>query len=136
MSTVSYTFGIISSLLTLGVVIELLRRRHLRERHAIWWLIAGILALIIGVFPATLKWAANLVGIEIPTNLVFFVSIATLFLVCLQHSAELTKLESKTRILSENSALQEIRITELEQKIIGMKPLRVAPHYESQRKMG
>ena len=102
MSTVSYTFGIISALLTLGVVIELLRRRHLRERHAIWWLIAGILALIIGVFPATLKWAANLVGIEIPTNLVFFVSIATLFLVCLQHSAELTKLESKTRILSEN----------------------------------
>lgn len=136
MSTVSYIFGIVSALLTLGVVIELLRRRHLRERHAIWWLIAGILALIIGVFPAALKWTANLVGIEIPTNLVFFVSIATLFLVCLQHSAELTKLESKTRILSEHSALQEIRITELEQKIVGIKPLRIEPNYESQRKMG
>lgn len=117
MSTTSYIFGILSALLTLVVVVELLRRRHLRERHAIWWLIAGVLALIVGIFPATLEWAANLVGIGVPTNLVFFVSIATLFLVCLQHSAELTKLESQTRTLSERSALQEIRITDLEQRI-------------------
>ena len=110
----SYLFGIISALATLVVVIEMLRRRQLRERHAIWWLIAGTLALIVGVFPATLAWAANLLGVGLPTNLVFFVSIAILILVCLQHSAELTRLESKTRILAEQSALLELRISELE----------------------
>lgn len=114
MSLPSYLFGIFSALLTLGVVIELLRRRQLRERHAVLWLLAGVLALIVGIFPATLEWAAGLVGIAIPTNLVFFVSIATLFLVCLQHSAELTRLESKTRKLAESVALQELRIAELE----------------------
>lgn len=114
---ISYILGIVASLLTLVVVIELLRRRHLRERHAIWWLIAGILALIISIFPPTLAWAANLAGISVPTNLVFFASIAVLFLVCIQHSSEATRLESKTRTLAEIIALQDLRIDQLEARL-------------------
>lgn len=114
MSVASYIFGICSALLTLVVVIEMLRRRRLRERHAIWWLVAGVLALVVGVFPGVLDWAAKLVGIGLPTNLVFFVSIAVLFLVCIQHSAELTKLENQTRTLAEEVALLDLRIRELE----------------------
>jgi hypothetical protein len=117
MTVATYIFGIVSALITLGVVIEMLRRRRLRERHAVWWLIAGTLALIVGVFPKVLEGAAGLLGITVPLNLVFFVSVAVLFLVCIQNSAELTGLESKTRVLAENSALQELRIAELEKKL-------------------
>ena len=113
----TYVLGIASAALVLVVVIELLRRGRLRERHAAWWLVAGILALIIGIFPVTLEWAARLVGVEVPTNLVFFVSIAILFLVCLQHSAELTRLESKTRKLAETEALLALRIERLEAEV-------------------
>lgn len=115
MTPVSYVFGIVSAVLTLVVVVEMLRHRRLRERHAIWWLVAGLLALSVGVVPATLEWAAALFGIVVPINLVFFVSIAVLFLVSLQHSAELTRIEAKTRTLAETSALQDLRITQLEQ---------------------
>jgi hypothetical protein len=111
----SYIFGIVSAALILVVVIELLRRRHLRERHAIWWIIAGVLALVAGIFPVTLGWAAGLLGIEVPTNLVFFVSISILFLVGLQHSSELTQLESKTRTLAERVAILELRLRDAEQ---------------------
>jgi hypothetical protein len=114
MTPTTYIFGIAAAALSLAVVIELLRRRHLRERHAIWWLVAGALALIAGIFPSTLQWAAQLIGIAVPINLVFFVSIAILFFVCLQHSSELTQLESKTRKLAELIALQDLRIRELE----------------------
>lgn len=110
MTVSSYIFGVVSAALILIVVVELLRRRHLRERHAIWWFVAGLLALIAGIFPTTLTWAANLVGIEVPINLVFFVSIAILFLVCLQHSSELTQLESKTRTLAERVAILELQL--------------------------
>lgn len=110
MTVTSYIFGIVSALAILIVVIEMLRRRSLRERHAVWWLVAGILALIAGVFPSTLGWAASLIGIEVPLNLVFFVSIAILFLVCLQASSELTQLESKTRVLAERVALLELEL--------------------------
>jgi hypothetical protein len=118
MTTASYVLGVVASLLVLIIVIEMLRRRRLRERHALWWLVAGVLALIAGVFPQTLEWAAKLVGVQVPTNLVFFVSIAILFLVCLQHSSELTTVESKTRTLAEQSAMQELRIRELERQLL------------------
>jgi hypothetical protein len=113
MSVTSYIFGIVSALLILVVVIELLRRGQLRERHAIWWLVAGTLALIAGVFPQTLEWAARLIGVELPVNLVFFVSIAILFLVALQASSELTRLESKTRTLAERVAILELELRKL-----------------------
>ncbi|QDZ16441.1 DUF2304 domain-containing protein [Humibacter ginsenosidimutans] len=116
MTVASYILGVVAALLVLVIVIEMLRRGKLRERHALWWLIAGVLALIAGVFPKTLEWAAHLVGVQLPTNLVFFVSIAILFLVCLQHSAELTTMETKTRALAEQSAMQELRIRELERQ--------------------
>ena len=117
MSLTSYIFGILAALLTLFVVIEMLRRRRLRERHAFWWLLAGTLALIVGIFPATLDWAAKVIGIAAPVNLVFFVSIAILFLVCIQTSSELTTLESKTRALAEQAALQDLRIRALEEQL-------------------
>jgi hypothetical protein len=132
MTVASYVFGIVAALLVLVVVIEMLRRRRLRERHALWWLIAGVLALIAGVFPQVLGWFSNLIGITVPTNLVFFVSIAILFLVSLQQSAELTQMESKVRILAERSAIQDRRIEAIEAR----KADECAPEHEDQRDPG
>jgi hypothetical protein len=117
MSIATYVFGILSAVITLVVVIEMLRRGRMRERHAIWWLFAGTLALIVGIFPGILQWVGDLIGVAVPVNLIFFVSIAVLFLVCIQHSSELTALESKTRTLAERSATQDLRIEELERTI-------------------
>jgi len=114
MSLASYILGIVAALLVLGVVIELLRRGRLRERHAAWWILAGVLALVAAVFPVTLAWAAQLVGVQVPTNLVFFAGIAILFFVALQSSSELTALEKRVRTLAEHAALQDLRIRQLE----------------------
>lgn len=120
MTVTAYILGIVAALLTLGVVIEMMRRKRMRERHAIWWLLAGVLALIIGIFPGILDWAAGILGIGAPVNLVFFVSIAVLFLVCIQHSSELTTLEDKTRTLAEEVVLLRLRINELDAKLTGV----------------
>jgi hypothetical protein len=116
MSIATYILGILAALLTLGVVIEMVRRKRMRERHAVWWLLAGVLALIVGVFPGILEWAGQLVGVGAPVNLVFFVSIAVLFLVCIQHSTELTTQEDKTRTLAEEVVLLRLRVDELAER--------------------
>lgn len=108
MTPTSYILGIISALLVLTIVVEMLRRGRLRERHAIWWFVAGAFALVAAVFPVTLEWTSELLGVAIPVNLVFFVSIAVLYFVCLQSSAELTELEAKTRVLAERIAILEL----------------------------
>lgn len=135
MNTRSYIFAVGAAVLVLLAVVTLLRRHKLRERHAIWWLAAGTIALIAGVFPQTLVHAAEFVGIELPVNLVFFISIAILFLVSLQHSAELTTLEAKVRTLAETVVLQQMRIDELSGAASKQTPTQgspdAPPHMES-----
>lgn len=114
MSVVTYVFGIVAAALVLGLVLEMLRRRRVRERHALWWIVAGVLALLVAVFPRILTGTAHALGFSVPTNLGFFVALIILFLVSVQQSAELTVLEEKTRVLAEHSALQDERITRLE----------------------
>lgn len=112
MFTLSNSLGILAAIFTLLVVVEMLRKNRLKERHALWWLIAGILALIIGIFPEILDNVAEFVGVEVPANLIFFASIAILFFACIQNSAELTSLEEKTRTLAEEVALLRQELTD------------------------
>ncbi|GAT72636.1 hypothetical protein MHM582_1112 [Microbacterium sp. HM58-2] len=114
MNTITYIFGIIVALLALFAIIELMRKGTLRERHALWWFIGGLLALTIAVFPQTLTWASKVIGVAVPSNLVFFVAIALLFLVSLQYGAELTRIEARMRSLSEQAAFTDQRLRTLE----------------------
>ncbi|QKJ20030.1 DUF2304 domain-containing protein [Microbacterium hominis] len=115
MNPVAYAFGIVAAVLALLAIIELMRRTTLRERHAVWWLVGGVLALLIAIFPQTLTWAAALLGVAVPANLVFFIAIGLLFLVSLQYGAELTRVEDKLRTLAERTAFLERRVEAVEE---------------------
>lgn len=110
MNTAAYVLGIVAPALVLLAVVDLLRRGKMRERHAVWWLVFGVLALVGGVFPQLVERLAAFAGVELPVNLVFFVAISVAFLVFLQHSSELTRLEAKTRTLAERVAILELEL--------------------------
>lgn len=112
--TIQYILGISAAAFVLLLVIELLRRRQLRERHAAWWLLLGAFALTISIYPPILDWLGQSLGFKAPINLVYFVSLIILFLVALQHSAELTKIEGQNQQLVEKVSLLEIRLKKLE----------------------
>ncbi len=108
MTTTSYILGIAAPAAILIAVVVLLRRGRMRERHAAWWIAASLVALGFGIFPGALATVAELAGVAIPLNIVFFGGIAVLFLVSVQHSGELTRLEDRLRILTERLALLEL----------------------------
>lgn len=113
----AYFFGVATAVLMLVVIVEMLRRRRLRERHALWWLVLGLLNLVAALFPSLLEATSRLLGIEVPTNLVFFVGIIVLFFVSVQQSSELTKLEERNRRLAEEHSLLENRVSGLERQL-------------------
>lgn len=117
MSIAIYIVGIATAALVIVISFEMLRRRKLKERHAMWWLIAGALMLIVAVFPASVAWLATLLGVEVSTNLLFFIAFAALGLVSLQHSSELTLHEKKLRVLTEEHAMLQQRVEQLEIKL-------------------
>lgn len=110
MSVASYVFGILCAAVLLLVVIDRLRRRQLRERHAVWWFVGALVALLAGVFPGVIQGAADALGFVVPANLLFFVSFAILFFVAIQHASELTALEAQTRALAERVAILEMEM--------------------------
>jgi len=114
MFTLSQLISIICAAIVLIIVVDMLRRGKLKERHALWWLFAGIVALVTTLFPGLINNTARMLGIAEPLNLAFFGAIIVLFLVNMQQASELTRVEEKTRVLAEQVALLEDRLRKLE----------------------
>jgi hypothetical protein len=92
----------------------MLRRRRLREKYAAFWAAIAVGTLIIALFPGLLAWAAELVGVTVPSNLLFFVASMVLLVISVQHSSELGRLEERSRTLAEELALIKVRLACLE----------------------
>lgn len=104
----TYFIGPVLSLGLLVLILFGLLNRKLRERHAIWWALGALVALILSLFPSTLEFISTFLGFEAPLNFVLILATAVIFLVSLQHSRELTELESKVRTLTEHIAMLEM----------------------------
>lgn len=99
----------LTAVLILIFIVDLLRRGVLKEKYAVLWLLFGAGALLFALFPAALNWLTRVVGVETPSNLLFFITIVLLVLVGVQLSYELSRNEAKIRRLAEEVALLEQR---------------------------
>lgn len=104
------TLGIIGSAVVLIALFELLRRQRLREKYAVIWFFVAVGVLAIAIFPDLLSGLADLVGVELPVNLLFFLASLFLLVLTLQHSYELGRLEEKTRTLAEEVGLLRLEL--------------------------
>jgi hypothetical protein len=105
----------IAALLVLVVIVELLRRRQLREKYAILWMCAVPVILVLGFFPRLLDSICDLVGVESGVSLVLFLGVIFLLMVCIHLSWEASRLEEKTRTLAEEITLIRTTLTERDQ---------------------
>ncbi|GGA65258.1 hypothetical protein GCM10011490_14910 [Pseudoclavibacter endophyticus] len=106
-------FAIAAAVAALVLVFVMLQRKSFHERHAVWYLVAAFGAVVLSVFPGLLTWAAALIGVAEPVNLVFFVSVLLLFLIAVQLSTELTSVEARIRRLAEETAMRDLEVREL-----------------------
>ena len=109
--------AIVTALVTLIFIIDLLRRGVLKEKYAALWLIVAGTAFILSVFPGLLRAVTDLLGVEIPANLLFFVTIVVLVLVSVQLSYELSRHEAQIRRLAEEVALQQDELDALRRRL-------------------
>lgn len=101
----SYVLGITAAVGVTVFVAEMLRRGFLREKFAALWLLVSAVLLLISVFPGVLTWGADLVGVQVPSNLLFMMAGLLLLIVSVQLSNEVSRVEARTRRLAEEVAL-------------------------------
>ena len=95
----------IVGMMLLVVFVEMLRRRQLREKYAMLWIVVALGIIPLAIFPGALDGVADLIGIANGANLVLFLGLILLLLICLHLSWEVSQLEEETRTLAEEVAL-------------------------------
>ena len=96
--------AVIVTLLFLGLVIELVRRRRLVERYALLWISAALVLVVLAVWNGALNWIADALGILSPPNALFLIGVGALFVLALHFSVAFSRLSEETKILAQEVA--------------------------------
>ncbi len=109
----SSVLPIVAAVCTIAGILHLLRRRRLREKYAFLWLVVATGVGVVAFFPELLGLSAALLGVQTPSNLLFFVAALLLLVVSVQLSAEVSQLEDETRCLAEEIAIVRLRLDDI-----------------------
>jgi hypothetical protein len=96
------------TVLSLVLIVELVRRRHLREKYALLWLAVGLVVLLLSVARPLLDRLAIAMGIGYGPSALFLFSTLFLMGVAAHLSWEVSRLEERTRRLAEEIALMGV----------------------------
>jgi hypothetical protein len=107
-------FAIIGSSLLLLLVLDLVRRRYLKERYALLWIVTGSLFLLLTIRTDLLHWFASLLGFSLPSNALFVLSYVFFLLVILGLTVVSSRLSEKNKALTQEVVLLKKRVTDLE----------------------
>jgi hypothetical protein len=107
-------FAALASVALLGVVIELIRARKLRERYALLWLATAGVILVFALWRSGLHDLSRGLGIAYPPNALFALSMLFVIVLLLHFSTVISKLSDRTTTLTQRLALMEDRLRELE----------------------
>ena len=114
MSVSLYRFTIIGLIILLLIILELVRRKYLRERYALIWIVTGGLFLLLSIRVHLLYRISNFLGFSIPSNALFFFGILFLLLIVLGLSVITSRFAEKNRILTQEVVLLKKRVADLE----------------------
>jgi hypothetical protein len=110
----AYWLGVAGGLLIVVVVIEMVRRRYLRGRYAVVWVVLGVGAAVLALFPGLLAVAAEATGVTVPLNLLLFLGSLAMLIMLMQLSSESGRLRERTRVLAEEIALLRASVDALQ----------------------
>ncbi|MDD7945108.1 DUF2304 domain-containing protein [Microbacterium sp. NE2HP2] len=109
--------GISFAVVVLAIILALLLRRQLREKYATLWLVIGFALLVISLFPGLLIELTRVLGVEVPANLIFALSVVLLVGVALHLSWELSRAEDEIRRLAEETAILRTDLDQLTDRL-------------------
>lgn len=91
------------------LIIELVRRRKLKEEYSALWLLAGVVIVVFGLAHSLLAWVTRLIGAGWTSSTLFFFGILFVVLLCLQFSVKISALENRLKNLAQQLALLEAK---------------------------
>ncbi len=98
-------FGLAASIIALLFVLELVRRRKLKEEYSLLWLATALALMILSVSRPLLDTLASMVGIFYPPSALFLVAVIFVLFILLHFSTVLTRLTQENKENAQQLAL-------------------------------
>lgn len=102
---------------TLALLFGILRSGRMREKYAALWILIGVTPIVLALWPGLLVSTAQLLGVQVPSNLLFFLSLLLLLAVALHLSLEVSMLEDESRVLAEEVAILRLDLHEVRRRL-------------------
>ena len=100
------------------LIIELVRRRKLREEYSWLWILTVSTILVLTVWFDLLRWITFLIGAIIPSSTIFMLAFLFLIFISLHFSVVISKLTNRNIELSQRYALLELDLNELKKRAV------------------
>jgi len=110
MTVMSRVVSIGLSLILLTIIFELVRRRKLKEKYAVLWLLTGSIILILAIFDKLLSWIIGLLGIQLPINGLLFLGMFFIIIINLFFSLVISNLSEQNKRIVQKLALLEFEM--------------------------
>lgn len=107
---------IISSIATLLFVLELVRRRKLREEYSWLWLLISVVYLLVTLSSELGDWVTGVIGTNSVPIAFAFIGLQFLIIISIQYSVRLSKLTNQVKDLTQEIAILESEIKQLQMK--------------------
>jgi len=112
----AHVLAIVATFVAIAFILRLVRLRQLRSKYALLWLVTALLLLPLGIAPQLLEPIASWVGVDYAPTAFLVLGLGYLFLVVVHFSWELSRLETRVRLLAEELALLQHRVEVSETK--------------------
>ena len=106
-------FALIVSALVFVIVIDMVRKRRLREEYSVLWLLTSVLMFVLVFRYEWLVSLTDLIGAGLPTTTLFLSSIIFLMLLSVQFCIKISRLTDQVKNLSQENALMKAEIESL-----------------------
>ncbi len=101
------------------LIFELVRRKHLMERYAILWLLAGVTVLVLSIWTSLLTELSHAAGISYLPSALFAVAFLFVLVMLIHFSITISRLSHQNTLLAQRLALLQQRLDGQEQAAIG-----------------
>jgi hypothetical protein len=92
-----------------GLVIELVRRRRLKEEYSLLWVLTSIVLLVLSIWYELLLTITDAIGAVMPSSTLFFFGLAFALLMLLHFSVRISQLERSVTLLVQEIGLMRVR---------------------------
>ncbi|MGL5260358.1 MAG: DUF2304 domain-containing protein [Lachnospiraceae bacterium] len=114
-STLQYTL-IAVLIYYFATILLFLKKKSISLKYTLLWIFSGCFMGALVIWPELLLWIVKLVGIESEMNGLFVIAIGFIMVILMSITSIVSKQSEKIRLLTQEIAILEKRVRELEEK--------------------